>query len=174
MKNSVKITSGIYRGREILTPGSGTHPMGARERLALLNTISSYLPEARVLDAFAGSGAIGIEALSRGAAFAIFVEKSPKAARIIKQNLLELGLGDKTEVIIGDVRSYVGENKFDIIVADPPYDNFEIELVAGLTKFLKDDGALALSHPGEVPKLEGLKLIKTASYAGARISIYSR
>ena len=92
MKNSVRITSGIYRGHSILTPGEGTHPMGERERLALFNKISDYLPGANVLDAFAGSGALGIEAMSRGAASVTFVEKSPKAAKIIRENLKTLGI----------------------------------------------------------------------------------
>ena len=118
MKNSVKITSGTYRGQEILTPGAGTHPMGAREKLALFNMITSELPGAKVLDAFAGSGALGIEALSRGAESVVFVEKSPAAARIIKKNLDKLNLNSNVEVVTADIEKYYSDKLFDIILAE--------------------------------------------------------
>lgn len=174
MKNSVKITSGKYRGQEILTPGSGTHPMGAREKLALFNMLASHLPGAKVLDAFAGSGALGIEALSRGVEFTTFVEKSPAAARIIKKNLDKLNLTGQTEVVIGDVEKYFDSKGFDIILADPPYDNFDAAKVQNLIRSLNDSGVLVLSHPGEAPTFGGVTLQKTSTYAGAKISIYYR
>ena len=83
MRQFIKITSGIFRGRNISTPGGKTHPMGERERLALFNMISEYLPKAAVLDAYAGSGALGIEAISRGADKVLFVDKSADAVRKI-------------------------------------------------------------------------------------------
>lgn len=89
-KNSeLRVISGRYRGRVLLSPRDDrTHPMGARERLALFNMVN--VEQAVVLDAYAGSGAIGIEALSRGAASATFVESSGKVAQVIKQNLQNL------------------------------------------------------------------------------------
>ena len=82
---NIKITSGKYRGRTIKSPNSKlTHPMGAREKLAMFNMISEYLSGAVVLDVYAGSGALGIEALSRGASYAMFVEKNPRTAGIIR------------------------------------------------------------------------------------------
>ena len=174
MKNTLRITSGTYRGREILTPGTGTHPMGSRERLALFNAISAYLPDAVVLDAFAGSGALGIEALSRGAKFVTFVEKSSAAARIIRENLTKLDLRESTEVVTGEIEKYSSERHFDLILADPPYDKFDISMLAGLVKILRNGGILVLSHPGAAPELEGLSLEKTATYAGAKISFYHK
>ena len=91
MKNFVRITSGRLRGRKLETPGGKTHPMGERERLALFNMISDYLPRTTVLDAFAGSGALGIEALSRGASEVVFVESNREAAQCIRRNLVSLG-----------------------------------------------------------------------------------
>lgn len=169
MKNSVKITSGIYRGRSILTPGEGTHPMGERERLALFNKISEYLAGAKVLDAFAGSGALGIEAMSRGAASVTFVEKNPKAARIIRENLKALGI--EGDVVVGDANKYTSEEKFDVILIDPPYDN----ITAFSNPFfqLKEGGILILSHPGEAPKLPDLVLVDSRKYAGATLSYYA-
>ena len=82
--DNLRITSGNYRGRKIATPGGKTHPMGERERLALFNMIGPFIPEAMVLDAFSGSGALGIEALSRGAKHVVFVDIDKKAFETIK------------------------------------------------------------------------------------------
>lgn len=172
MKNSVKITSGIYRGRSITTPGVGTHPMGERERLALFNKISSYLSGAAVLDAYAGSGALGIEAISRGAKNATFIEKNAGAARTIRENLRILGVD--AEVITGDAASFETEESFDVILADPPYDKFVAEDINNLAKLLKIDGILVLSHPGEAPIISNLKLQDSRKYAGATLSFYAK
>lgn len=172
MANIVRITSGKYRGRKLLTPGGATHPMGERERLALFNMISSHLAGATVLDAFAGSGALGVEALSRGASDVVFIEKNAEATRVIRDNLRELGA--EAEIFKGRVSDYQGadDRKFEVILADPPYDDFDATEVASLTHLLKPGGVFVLSHPGEAPEIQGLKLVKTNRYAGARISIY--
>ena len=168
--NTVKITSGNLRGRTLLTPGGNTHPMGAREKLALFNMISSYLENATVLDAYAGSGALGIEAISRGASEVTFIEKNAKAAQVIRQNLANLNL--KAEVFQGAVENFQSGTQFDTILADPPYDNFIPESINGLTPFLKDDGILVLSHPGKAPEINGLSLLKSNQYAEAHLSLY--
>ena len=157
-----------------MTPGAGTHPMGAREKLALFNMIAPELPDAKVLDAFAGSGALGIEALSRGAESVVFVEKSPAAARIIKKNLDKLNLNSNTEVVIADIEKYYSDKLFDIILADPPYDDFDVAKVQNLIVFLDENGVLILSHPGDAPTLNSVALQKTNTYAGAKISIYRK
>lgn len=198
---SVRVTGGELRGREILSPGvAKTHPMGARERLALFNMIGGEVVEARVLDAYAGTGALGIEALSRGAREAVFVEKNPKVAEVLRRNLANLGLEGR--VVVGSVRGFVegvrgegftgGEREgitgskkgvfgsgkedfgdgFDMVLADPPYDRFEITEVERLVRLLKSGGVFILSHPGEAPEMEGLELVKSRKYAGARISVY--
>lgn len=171
MKNTVRITSGNYRGRSILTPGEGTHPMGERERLALFNMVTAKIAGGRVLDAFAGSGALGIEAFSRGASTVTFVEKSPKAAKIIRENLKNLGI--QADVIISDAGKYSTDSSFDLILADPPYDHFDTIILPNLAKLLDKSGIFVLSHPGEAPEVEGLKLLDSRKYAGATISLYS-
>lgn len=170
--NTIKITSGKYRGRSIQTPGDGTHPMGAREKLALFNTIANYLPGATVLDAYAGSGALGIEALSRGASRVDFVEKNQKAIRTIQDNLASLELLDISKVFKGDVKSYASPVKYNIILADPPYDDFRPEDVRLLARLLEDGGVFVLSHPDEAPEIERLELAKTSKYAAAHLSLY--
>lgn len=193
MNNTVKITSGKYKGQRILTPGGGTHPMGERERLALFNMILGEIPGARVLDAYAGSGALGIEALSRGAKGVVFIDKSGAAMRTIAQNCSKLGIGkDQATFCYGSVGSFI--EKFvrgadacgvdtqggdvrgvNVILADPPYDDFypeEVELMG--SRCLMDGGILVLSHPGEAPDLAGLSLVKSRKYAGATISVYKK
>ncbi len=199
MSNYLKITSGIYRGRTIKTPGGKTHPMGERERLALFNMISEYLPGAVVLDAYAGSGALGFEALSRGAKEVLFIDNSVKAESCIMDNMLTLGfleiLGGEiataeeiirnaemkkplrdgtTDVARVKVSDFESDKQYDVILADPPYDDFRLEDVAHLVKFLKVDGVFVLSHPGDAPELPGLSLKKSRQYANAHISIYGK
>ena len=173
MNTSVKITSGKFRGRSIKTPGSSlTHPMGNREKLALFNMISDYLPGCKVLDAFAGSGALGIEAISRGASEVVFIEKNAKACKIIQENLKDLGI--KADIFMSDVLNLVAKDTFDIILADPPYDRFDIESVQYLSKFVNGGGVLVLSHPDEAPELPDFSLIKSKKYAAAHLSVYAK
>ena len=170
MRNVVKITSGTYRGRMITTPISGTHPMGERERLALFNMLGD-LGGLVVLDAFAGSGALGIEALSRGALKVVFLEKNRAACKVIQSNLSTLGADG--EVVCGDVAKF-DSGKFDLILADPPYDKFDTKPIYHLTKLLKDGGVLVLSHPNKTPEISNLTLNKTRQYASAHLSFYSK
>ena len=170
--NTVRITSGAYKGQVVTTPGGKTHPMGERERIALFNMTLDYIPGSRVLDAYAGSGALGIEALSRGASQVEFLEKSPTAAKTIRANLKKIGI--KARVVSGDASNFTSSEGFDVIIADPPYDSFDLEGVEYLSGFLKSGGVLVLSHPGEIPEILGLTLEKSRSYAGAKLSIYRR
>ena len=168
--NTIRITSGAKKGRIIETPGGATHPMGERERLALFNMISEELQGAEVLDAFAGSGALGIEALSRGAKAVTFVEKNPEAVKVIRKNLADLDMD--ANVVLVKVSSFQASKKYDIILADPPYESFDLNEVNTLITMTKKGGTLVLSHPNEAPSLDTLSLIKTHKYARARISIY--
>lgn len=170
--NEIRIISGLYKGHKIITPGGKTHPMGERERIALFNIIMEYVPGSRVLDAYAGSGALGIEALSRGASEVEFLEKSPTAVKTIRENLRGLEL--KKRVFTGDATNFTSNEGFDLILADPPYDAFDLAGVEYLVGFLKNGGILALSHPDTAPDISELKLIKTRKYAAAHISIYAK
>lgn len=170
--HNLRITAGIYKGRKIATPGGKTHPMGERERLALFNMLTSYVQDAKVLDAYAGSGALGIEALSRGASEVMFIEKSQKACRQIQNNLRNLKVSGKICPI--DVTDFTTAEKFDLILADPPYDDYKIQEVTHLLQFLQEDGIFVLSHPEEAPELSGLQLLKSHSYAAAHISLYKK
>lgn len=171
--DTVTITSGKFKGRKIATPGGATHPMGSRERLALFNILGVRIRGVNVLDAFAGSGSLGIEALSREAKTVIFVDKSAKSTEVIKGNLAKLGIFEDAKVIRGSASSVAGRiGLSDIILADPPYDDFELSEVEPLVNVLKTGGILALSHPGEAPKITGMRLFESRQYAGACISFY--
>lgn len=180
----MRIISGQYKGQKIISPGSReTHPMGAREKLALFNMVDVH--DLTVLDAFAGSGALGFEALSRGAKSVVFVENSSRAIGAIKENLTGLGqhdseIGAKTETYKQKVRQFAvektGEMSFDIILADPPYQHIDLVEIEALTGLLKKDGTLVLSSPArtEAPDLQSTELVSSRIYAGARLSLYRK
>ena len=172
---SSRVTGGFLRGREIVSPESEkTHPMGSRERLAILNSIGPDIKDAKVLDLFAGTGALGIEALSRGARHASFVEKHHKTAAILRKNLESLKLSDTAVVYEKNAEDVELGNSFDFVFIDPPYDliqNFDI-----LSILRKYDNAkkIILSHPANfVCELEGFDK-KTKSYAAANISVFTK
>ena len=172
----MNIISGIYKHKPIKSPANSvTHPMGSREKLALFNMISSYLPGSNVLDAFAGSGALGLEALSRGADKITFIEKSPKVAAVIRENIKNLGVTDQTLVRACNSRDFTTDEHFDIIIADPPYDNFHIEDIIRLSVFLNKGGIFALSAPRiNLPEIPGLEVISQHAYAAASITIFTK
>lgn len=122
----MRVISGTARRIVLKTiEGMDTRPTTDRIKETLFNMISEYLCDGSFLDLFAGSGAIGIEALSRGAKEAVFVEKSPQAAGCIRENLKRTSLADRAEILVQDVagalRSLDGKKKFDYVFLDPPY-----------------------------------------------------
>lgn len=121
----MRIIAGEWRGRTIEGPsGSETRPTADRVRETLFSMLASRLgsfEELRVADLFAGSGALGFEALSRGAALATFVESDAKAVRIIKRNADKLGATDRVRILGGSALALSTSDPFDLIFADPPY-----------------------------------------------------
>lgn len=172
--NQLRLISGTHGGRLIDTPKTtATQPMGDRERLAIINFLRSRLSGAHVLDAFAGSGALGMEALSNGAADVAFFEDHPEAIKTIKSNLAKLKF-DQNTFILRKVPP-VGI-KYDIILVDPPYDHPQYATVERLTKNLVPGGLLILSHPASPvpPIFVGLSLLSDKRYAAAHIKIYEK
>ena len=121
----MRIIAGEWRGRAIeAPPGSITRPTADRIRETLFSMLVSRIggfDELRVADLFAGSGALGLEALSRGAASVTFVERDLKAAEAIRRNADKLGASDRVRVIAGSALSLPRSEPFDLIFADPPY-----------------------------------------------------
>ena len=181
MKNSqIRIISGKFKGRKLATPTrETTHTMGSRERTALFNMILPYLGNAVVLDTFAGSGALGLEALSRGAKTATFVEISASATSVIRQNIASLGVEQQTTILQRPVEKFHSTQKFDVVFVDPPYTNYRHQTIWTIIKqilpVIGDNGILVLSHPaGHTPVFEGFELLTSRQYAAANLTIFQK
>ena len=152
--NGLRIIAGDLKGSKIRTiPGEGTRPMTDRVRESLFNILALELPGAAFLDLFSGSGAVGIEALSRGAATVVFVESDPAWADVIVDNLVRLGLRDRSLIMRSDAYVSVeslarGEKRFGVVFAGPPYDhdhhNRIVETIARAG--IGDEGTIVLQY----------------------------
>ncbi|QJA05970.1 16S rRNA (guanine(966)-N(2))-methyltransferase RsmD [Thermosulfurimonas marina] len=120
----MRITGGIFRGRRLATPrGVGTRPMTERVRKALFDILGG-LSGARILDLFSGSGALGLEALSRGAASVVFVEASAEALSVIRKNVQALGLEDRVQLVRGSLPQAlkrIPPGPYQLVFITPPY-----------------------------------------------------
>jgi 16S rRNA (guanine966-N2)-methyltransferase len=176
---NVRIISGLYGGRIIDAPDRrSTHAMSERARNALFNSIASELEGARVLDAFAGSGSLGIEALSRGASYTVFIEKDRIAAKIIQKNLdlLKIQDGKVIKTTVSNWLETSDEELFDVILADPPYHDPQFSTVTRLFGLLKPGALMVLSHSGkgEVPSKTGVVVVDNRSYGNLNLTLYRR
>jgi 16S rRNA (guanine966-N2)-methyltransferase len=177
---TVRIIAGKFGGRKIETPdGKRTHPMSERIRNALFNSLGNEIEGAYVLDAFAGSGAIGIEALSRGASFATFIERDRVAQNIISENITTLGLENRTKVIRASVAAWMNTYEgglFDIIFVDPPYHDPQFSTAMQLSGLLKPGALMVLSRPGrsESPTKTGVVVVDNRSYGDAALTLFRK
>ena len=177
----MRIIAGSHKGARIFAPkGRETRPTGDRVREAAFNLIGpGYVEDANVLDLFAGSGAMGLEALSRGAAHATFVESERDACRTINRNLDKLGLEgatvlcqDALTALRGDAR---GGTRYDLVLVDPPYQRFsslQNALIQHLPEILAPNGLLLVeTAAAEEPDLP---LAKRTSrrYGAARLTLF--
>jgi 16S rRNA (guanine966-N2)-methyltransferase len=136
---SLVIISGLFRGRKIKTlPSFSTRPSSSKCRAAVFNICQTKIENSCFLDLYAGSGAMGIEALSRGASFSIFLENHKKAVRCIEENIALLNIEDKTRIICSDVFSGLKriKRRADIVYIDPPYEYYGSE--GFIEKMLKE------------------------------------
>lgn len=124
----MRVISGTFRGRRLAAPaGTAIRPTADRIKESVFNILGRGLEAKRVLDLFAGTGALGIEALSRGAAWALFVDRSKTARMTIVHNIRNLGLQDRTRVIQWDIMKNLNflfweRQPFDLVFMDPPYE----------------------------------------------------
>jgi len=143
-RNQLRIVGGEWRGRRLHFPdGKGLRPTADRVRETLFNWLQGEVHGRRVLDLFAGSGALGLEALSRGAAEAVFVERARPAARQLRDNLELLGVRDRAQVEQMDAQRFLERpsSPFDLVFLDPPF--AEPGLLAGAAAKLEARGMLA-------------------------------
>jgi 16S rRNA (guanine966-N2)-methyltransferase len=175
----MRVIGGNYGGRILKAPkGHKTHPMSEKMRGAIANSLGD-ITGARVLDAFAGSGAVGIELLSRGARFVQFIDNDKHASMAISDNLSQLALmpsiAKNTKAPLHSWIEGQRENKFTLIVADPPYDRLQTATVVSLEKLLAPKGVLVLSWPPrqDKPVFVTLKLLHEKSYGDSTLSFYT-
>jgi 16S rRNA (guanine966-N2)-methyltransferase len=177
----VRIVAGSRKGHRIEAPqGVVTRPTGDRVREALFSIVGS-VEDARVLDLFAGSGALGLEALSRGASSCVFVERERGAARVIQSNLAKLRLTGAV-VVAGAVGSALrdetaGGRMYDLVLADPPYNEWalhEPELATLLPPVLAGDALVVVETSQHIEPDLPLDLVTTRRYGSARITVFSR
>jgi 16S rRNA (guanine(966)-N(2))-methyltransferase RsmD len=184
----MRIIAGVFRGRRLNGPhGRNIRPTADRVREAIFSIIAAHLPHARVLDAFAGTGALGLEALSRGAAWAVFIDQSAAAVRLIRSNIAACGVQDRTHVIQKPIQQalrilaieLLGPLPFHVVFLDPPYGRGQLVNVLGsmLELGIVGPGTLAVAehHKREsFPSAwSGWQLTKQRSYGDTTISLFS-
>jgi 16S rRNA (guanine(966)-N(2))-methyltransferase RsmD len=168
----MRVIAGVARGVPLSAPrGKGTRPITDRVKETLFAILGERVMDARVVDLYAGSGAIGIEALSRGAASATFVERSRDAVATIRANLARSGLGADAEVRSGEVLRWLAsaqpERQYDLAFLDPPYE--ERAILAPLERLeplLASAAVVVVKHfwRTEVPSVEGLRPWRTRRF----------
>jgi 16S rRNA (guanine966-N2)-methyltransferase len=173
----VRVIAGTAKGQRLrAAKGRAVRPTSDRVREALFASLGDRIPGASVLDLFAGSGALGIEALSRGAATAVLVERDPRAVSVITKNLDRTGLVDRAKVVRADVARFCRtlSTTFDVVLADPPY-TLETPAVSSLLGDLVAAGGLTeggivvveryrRDPTGASPAPLGLAVARTATY----------
>jgi 16S rRNA (guanine966-N2)-methyltransferase len=173
----VRVVAGRHKGRPLKAPpGGGTRPTADRVREALFSILGP-VNGLRVLDLYAGSGALGIEALSRGAQAPTFVEHDHRAAAIVRANLD--ALGEDAELVVDDALRWLeraaGERVFDLVLVDPPYDSAPRlgETLSGrMPAVLSDDAVIVTESDKRNPLILDLPLTSERSYGDTRIAIH--
>jgi len=179
----MRVITGSARGRRLKElEGMETRPTTDRVKEGLFNILQFDIEGRRVLDLFAGTGQLGIECLSRGAAAAVFVDRRADAVKLIKENLKITELTDRARVVSGDSMEYLKSirEKFDIVLLDPPYAAGLLEgAIAHLARFdiLAPHGIIVAEHPAEMalPALSApYRLHRTYRYGKIGLTVYRR
>ncbi|MBE6949155.1 MAG: 16S rRNA (guanine(966)-N(2))-methyltransferase RsmD [Ruminococcaceae bacterium] len=178
----MRVISGSAKGRRLQEPADyKVRPTTDKVKESIFNIIQFDIEGRKVLDLFAGSGQLGIEALSRGAAYCTFVDKAPDSLKLVRNNIKTTGFGDRAKVVAGDSIGYLaGGEKFDLIFLDPPYDTDLLEKALEYVKkfdILKENGIMVCESQREkaLPELtEPYYLLKEYNYGKIKITTFSR
>jgi 16S rRNA (guanine966-N2)-methyltransferase len=180
----MRIVAGTWRGRTLKSPHwDGLRPTSDRLRETLFNILAPSIAGARVLDGYAGTGAIGIEALSRGAARVTFVERDRRAVTLIEANLAQLGPADANDRVIirADFMSAAGRlagESFDLIILDPPYaHDSAAQALAAAAPLAGPSTRVIVEHAARFappPAADGLELRRTVKAGDSALSFYDR
>jgi 16S rRNA (guanine966-N2)-methyltransferase len=175
----MRIISGWLGGRNFQSPhGHRTHPMSEKIRGAIFGALGD-IKGLTALDAFAGSGALAFEAISRGATQAVAIEVDKGAHTVIVQNMKELGIQDRVKATRAFFSAWSARNQrqaFDLVFADPPFDDIPYRDLKFLPRHLKDDGTLVVNWPGKERHLtfEGLQIVQNKNYGDAQLVFYQK
>lgn len=173
----MRVIAGTLGGRLFNAPrGHRTHPMSDKMRGALFNMLGDTSGE-RVLDAFAGSGALAFEAASRGAASVVAIERDKNAQLAIADNIAHLGITNTVKLIKANVAAWckTTDTIFTLVLLDPPYDNLQIPVLETLASRVVVGGRLVLSWPGKQapPDLSPLTLSVSHQYGDGSLHVYT-
>jgi len=179
----VRVIAGALKGRKLDAPTwDGLRPTSDKLRETLFNVLAPRIEGARVLDGYAGTGAVGIEALSRGAAHVTFVEQDRRAAALIESNLKKCGIADGYVIIQSSVLQAIeglrtkGTAAFDVILLDPPYASDFHEALPHVGDIVKPDGVVILEHArrAEAPAASGrLTRVRELKSGDSTLTFYS-
>lgn len=176
----MRVIAGALGGRVFDSPGTvRTHPMSDKARGALFNMLGD-IEGLRILDAFAGTGALCFEAASRGAASALAIENDRTAQKTITRNIAVLGVGDTVKLVAVSANAWLKtsspEEVFDILLCDPPYEDLQLDLVRRLGVQVAPGGLLVLSLPTsvEAPLFEGFEQARMRSYGDMQLVFYRK
>jgi 16S rRNA (guanine966-N2)-methyltransferase len=175
----MRVIAGKLGGRVFASPrGHRTHPMSEKARGAIFNALGD-VEGLTLLDAFAGSGALAIEAISRGAKSALAIDVDVEAVKTITANVQELGLSDVLSVRRKNISGWsrISQHmQFDIVIADPPYDDIRPDVLVRLLTHVTPGGIYVLSWPGgeTLPRFEGVEMIAQKSFGDIQLVYYRK
>ena len=175
----MRIVAGRLGGRNFDSPpGHRTHPMSEKARGAIFNALGD-LGGLTVLDAFAGSGALAFEAISRGAKSAVAIDTDKYAYETIQANIAALDLSEQVIPLRKNISGWSRNNQhkqFDVVLVDPPYDDIRPDVIERLAAHVEPSGILVLSWPGKEPVriLKSLEVVSNKNYGDIQLVFYRR
>lgn len=177
----MRVIAGTAKGHRLKSPTTGTRPMMDRMKESLFSSLGD-LEGTRVLDLYAGSGSLGLEALSRGAKHACFVENAREAILKLEQNVESTGLGDRAEIMWIDAKSMltnIPDERYDVIFVDPPYNQASAAVRADceaiiMNGYLSDEGRVVLHRPAKETAIQplGLQLLWDKDFGQSAIYVF--
>ncbi|MGH2690968.1 MAG: RsmD family RNA methyltransferase [Actinomycetota bacterium] len=178
----MRVIAGSAKGTRLAPVPEGTRPLSDRAREGLFSSMGEAVPDAACADLFAGTGAVGIEALSRGAGSCLFVDSSAAAISALRENLTRTGLEERARVVRAEARKALERenDRFDLVFLDPPYEILERELEAILAMVvdrLEPNGQFVLTRPKRKDSMSVIPLdwpARLLSYGDARILVCRR
>lgn len=176
----MRIITGSARGRKLITPENyEIRPTSENVKEAIFSSINFDIEDSVFLDLFAGTGQMGLEALSRGAKAAVFVDNSPEAVKIVRKNVENTGFLEKAQVVSMPFSTFLKTNQrnFDIAFIDPPYGRKLVQkALSKISDHMSDRGIIICEHEGDkLPdEFEGFKLYKNYKYGATYVSVFKR